>query len=750
MKPVGPILEINAIKGRHHTPYTHWFWHNETQRQRANLKIELTGDKNLSDITPENFSNIPSFEGIDPNFFAAISGQNELDFTDLLKSRFFDRPEGVVSPVDIDALEGKTPVPVIVGSKKPVPDHQTSMPAEPDPRLIEMAKNIPDDAVITGIIDSGISLGHARFRNGTDKSRFLASWQQTAKVSENAAANDLPFGEELYQYDIEALMAQHTHDGYLDENAFNRATKTSEPNRTFGLRDLEGTAAHGTHVLDLAAGFDPITTSDLTKRPIIAVNLPDRYSHGSAGHFLEFFAILAIKRIVTLADTLWDLKYPNGDAPDGRQGFPIVINMSFGMQAGPKDSTMIFERTCDALMQQRKRDDKSRVEIVLPVGNDNLERCYCRSLMGESATKVMPIDWVVAPQDQTGNFVEVWSTALKVDSPEDAAGRKRLHLSVQAPAEADGAAEYFQLDSGTFAQLSDAVWVYAQDYFTRAKPKGEKEKGLYWTQRLVICTAPTFSHDQTPTAPAGRWKLAVQYLGEPVEISMNIQSDQNLTAQSRSGVRSYFEQPEYARFTNQSDKDGNVRNKKYSAPTGGWADTFGYPHHANFDKWGEHKTMQRRGTLNALASIGSICAIGGYRTSDGAPAPYSSSTHNLGRGTINPPIFGRQKSTAVFPTDNGGMRPGVLAAGSRSGAVVAWQGTSMAAGQATRMLVDALLAGAVKGDGTDWLAQQAEGQEKLRAKDGGPAWANMKPGWAHKLGFGRIEDNGHSRSKVVR
>lgn len=81
------------------------------------------------------------------------------------------------------------------------------------------------DAVILGIVDMGIPLGHHRFRlKGGRKTRILASWQQASAAKGQAY---LPFGQELCAGEIDALIDRHTHGSHLDEDAFPTATPPS-------------------------------------------------------------------------------------------------------------------------------------------------------------------------------------------------------------------------------------------------------------------------------------------------------------------------------------------------------------------------------------------------------------------------------------------------------------------------------------------------------------------------------------------
>ena len=242
------------------------------------------------------------------------------------------------------------------------------------------AEKLPRDTVIIGVVDTGIPLSHRRFRARDGRTRFLASWQQTAAWG-TKKQKYLPFGRELYQPEIDGLIAVCGAglDGPIDEDAFNIAADLIEPNELFGLRDLEHSVSHGAHVLDLAAGVDPALAENkndpLLDCRIIAVNLPPMYIHGSAGNFLSIFAELAVERILRVADTIWDVQYGEPG------GFPLVINFSFGKHAGPKNGNTVWEQAIQEMIAERQQ--RAPTMIVLPAGNQNLARGNARKMLGK-------------------------------------------------------------------------------------------------------------------------------------------------------------------------------------------------------------------------------------------------------------------------------------------------------------------------------------------------------------------------------
>ncbi|MEO0945021.1 MAG: S8 family serine peptidase, partial [Pseudomonadota bacterium] len=235
-----------------------------------------------------------------------------------------------------------------------------------DDPLIKLTWMPDDDCTVVGVIDSGIALAHERFRRIDGGTRFLSAWLQGGDWREDGA---VPFGRELFRTEIDQLMFRAQVAGTIDESEFDRMAGSSQFPEALGDRRPESSATHGTFVADLAAGYDlRDSTQDEHRRrlPIIAVGLPPNTSMGSSGNFLEFFAMHAIEYIIDRADRIWDAcGLPKGGA------FPIVINLSYGLQAGPKDGHMLIEQVIRAVNAESEKSGRP-IRVILPAGNDLL------------------------------------------------------------------------------------------------------------------------------------------------------------------------------------------------------------------------------------------------------------------------------------------------------------------------------------------------------------------------------------------
>lgn len=515
--------------------------------------------------------------------------------------------------------------------------------------------NIPQldrDTVIVGIVDTGIPLCHRRFQIAAGNTRILASWQQTTTWS---AQGYLPFGRELYGPEIDTLVAAHTRAGYVDEEAFNRAAGLVEPQLPFGARDLDRQASHGAHVMDLACGFDPDTTEiDPDRLRIISVNLPPQFLHGPGGDFLQYYAAFGFRRIVGLADALWQRDHSD----DQKGAYPISFNFSYGMQAGPKDGSMPLERLIRTIVSERSTPvvingvprTRPPLRIHMPAGNSNLYQCAASFQLSGAAFSELA--WRIQPDDQTSNTVEIWTPPFAKDDLPDAADFT-LALAipndglVPAPPPVAGECAPF----GPYARLC----CFKHD----VDDAGD-------TQRLVflIQVAQTFRPDANGAAlaPAGLWKLAISG-PDQLDLSAYIQSDQSFVLQSPIGRRSYFDDPNYRRYHETGELADSARYCTAEAEPGSGP-------------------VSRIGTNNALGASSAIALVGGFRESDGTPAIYSST----GRAPLPD-----SDVDLLYPSEDRAATFGLLAAGSRSGSTASYRGTSMSTALATREVALAML-----------------------------------------------------------
>ena len=268
---------------------------------------------------------------------------------------------------------------------------------------------IPEKSTLAATIDDGIGFLNERFRKEPDKTRFIEVWAQS-RVKPN---NDLPrvmIGKDIPRGAI---------NGHLDQIENGETTEQSvyrDLNRELHLNtdttSLDHSYSHGTHVLDVFAGADPITKSDIN---LACVQLPPHAVRDTAGKRYEVFALLGVRWIVQKA---LDLAFDIGNGAD-MKFVPLVINVSFGTLAGPKDGTGFFEfhlayeieryriitKWLSGSKQELNDGHPYPIRFTLPYGNDYRSRqVYCQQLDLEKSDT---LDWRIMPDNFGNSFLEL-------------------------------------------------------------------------------------------------------------------------------------------------------------------------------------------------------------------------------------------------------------------------------------------------------------------------------------------------------
>jgi hypothetical protein len=510
--------------------------------------------------------------------------------------------------------------------------------------------------VVIGIIDDGLAFAHDRFRNGI-ASRVEYWWLQDGKYLPGPSG--LLYGRELGKAEIDALLLQCTSAGVVDEDelyeraGLNDFTFDSHKSAAWRL-------SHGTHVMDLACGFDPAEGRD--DRPIVCVQLPARVTADTSGADLRPYAAEAIDYILSCADRIAKAR--------GVRMLPVVINLSYGTVGGPHDGSSPFERFIDRRVAQRKARG-STLDVVIPAGNSHLSRCHAK-IAFSSAARTAALPWRILPDDRTPSYLDIWLPPMSTPVP------SRLQLTVTPP----GGPESAPIEEGSTSLLE---WqdtkgnIFCQvhySFFAAPTARG----------RFRIRVRPTMSlNTKAAIAPAGLWTVRLKNKGlAPGELVQTwIQRDESLYGHPIRGRQSYFDDPSYRRFDNAGRE---IEVDDPSCP------------------------IQRTRLLNSLATGRDTVVVGGYVRAVRVSASYSAAGPvTKSQSTTHPP---RPGPDAMVATDESRAHGGVLAAGARSGSTVAMNGTSVAAPQIARWLAEQRANG-VHTRGCDLVQNRAKSDEQL-------------------------------------
>lgn len=283
--------------------------------------------------------------------------------------------------------------------------------------------------VVIGFVDNGCAFAHRNFivrdpGSRVQRSRVTRLWDQSKQNPAWPAPTGFNYGSELPLDQFDMLTGQRL--GSLQSNA--PELPMEERHGRFGYviqENIDGILtrsnfAHGTHVMDIAAGngetpgMAPAAELMFVQMPPYAIK--ESTEAASANHLLDGIAYIFDRA---------------GDRP-------AVVNISYNSYIGPHDGTGLIEVGLDEFLQRPNR------AIVISAGNGGDQDCHAARTIaaGDSAT----LRWQIKPGDKTANFVEIWyrgDATLSVDlvrdggsGPDEAVppGRKRLVLANGQPA----------------------------------------------------------------------------------------------------------------------------------------------------------------------------------------------------------------------------------------------------------------------------------------------------------------------------
>lgn len=231
---------------------------------------------------------------------------------------------------------------------------------------------VTGQGVVIAILDWGCDFVHPNFLNENGETRLIALWDQRAEFS--------PEVDNRYGYGT-----IHTRE------AINNALQKDDPYAALDYHpaasSIRESGAHGTHVMDIAAGNGRLSGS---------------LSGVAPGSDL-LFVHLASKNISGLADLgdsvrlLEALDFVARTAGDR----PWITNLSLGRMGGEHTGQSLVEQGMDALLTQAPGR-----AIVQSTGN------YFES-MTHASGRLLPdrsriLKWIIDPADLTPNELEIW------------------------------------------------------------------------------------------------------------------------------------------------------------------------------------------------------------------------------------------------------------------------------------------------------------------------------------------------------
>lgn len=526
--------------------------------------------------------------------------------------------------------------------------------------------------VVMGIIDEGIAFANQRFRNGPDDSRVEYAW-----IQDGQARGEVLYGLELTKADIDEALGKCVSGGQVDEDLFYSMTGVVD----FGQTAHKATArraGHGTHVMDLACGYDEgslltskegITKEGRVQRPIVCVKLPTVTVAETSGIGLEYYVLDGVDYILRRAQDIARRLKCNE--------LPVVINFSSGILAGPRDGTQPIERAIDDRIFRRTAI--APTDVVLPSGNSRLSRLHARISLSPKGEKgcMQGLQFRVLPDDRTCSYLEIWLPTLPRPSSKD-----WLEITLEPP----GGERSLALGAGAgkramqWAPQGDVLCKVYYEFIAPPTNRG----------RYVIALLPTALLDcEHQLAPFGTWTIAFKNLmNRRIDVEASIQWDDRPLGYPQNGRQSYFVDDCYQRFEEISGEEEETDNKS---------------------------AIKRDGSMNAIATGSRTIVAGGYVRKENRVVKYSAGGPVSLTGNAAKKVAGLERSgpDGLARSDESYVHQGMLAAGTRSGSVVVMNGTSVAAPQIARQIAKERESGNVA-PGREIareLAEEIEGQK---------------------------------------
>ncbi len=514
-----------------------------------------------------------------------------------------------------------------------------------------------ESPVFTAVIDDQIGFANARFRQDETTTRIARLWVQGMPFQETfTQAPKQVIGREFLDEEINGLLGSLEFEDDIYRSIYAHGVPDMPPDPILAAQRVRQTnlidpthirpyafqAGHGTHVLDLAAGY-PMENAR-QDRPILAVQIPTLATAETWGARLDLFVLLGVIRVLHWADTI-------AEGPDGKpKPMPVVLNISYGISAGPKDGTGFLEAEIRRLVKLRNATVKT--VVVLPSGNGY--RAHTHASLTVTKATPQSVQQRVQPEDRSVTFTEIWCDAgqgvtLTIMPPVGPA-------SMPIPIDTDGTYNWSR-DDITIGRI------YVQ-------PHGDTRR------QVVFALCPTINYpDPAHCASAGAYTLTLgKTTPGDVTVMVDVQRDDTPSSFPQFGRQAYLDDA----FVGVLDPEtGN----------------FAAPHATRSNvKW--------EGTLSAHASAidDNVIVVGGaYDRHAFSPAAlYSASAAMLPRKT----------PTLSAISEESRAHPGSVASGLFSGSVCTFSGTSMAAPRVARAIVDRM----VKGEPYDTAALLTGGQ----------------------------------------
>ncbi len=308
------------------------------------------------------------------------------------------------------------------------------------------AKRKTGKGAIVGIVDIGCDFAHRNFMTSTGKTRLHTIWDQWG--SGGGVAGGVTYGSVYNSAQI------------------NSAITKTDPYTALGYGPEPVGAAHGTHVMDIAAGNGRgsgvrgvAPDAGLIFVEVANSDIPWEGPETVGKNFGDSVQLLEAMKFVF----------------DEAGSAPCAINVSLGTNGGPHDGSSLVEQGIDRLITQ----EKNRA-VVIAASNSFADGIHAAGTVPKTGTLDLP--WIVAAGDWTDNELELWY-----------AGSSRLSVEILQP-NGTSVGMVPPGESGTVTK-SGKVILFAANRLNDPN-NGDNMIGVYLH----------------PNASSGKWKLRLKSL----------------------------------------------------------------------------------------------------------------------------------------------------------------------------------------------------------------------------------------------
>ena len=358
-------------------------------------------------------------------------------------------------------------------------------------------------SVALGLIDDSVPLLNARFWDGAGASRIVGfnaqSWGAPPTI--------------LGSTEIGNWLARLQDEG---EDVLYRelATLFFPPLTRHSLRNR---GSHGAHMLDLAGGTDQSPGDPIRDVPLRVVQLPPVVYDDTSGAKMPLQVMQALQ---------WLISETEGTAQT------LVVNISLGVLAGPKDGCSLFEQLVANEIDNAAARSLELI-VVFPYGNDYAKQQVARSGLAPEEEREFTLR--VQPDDLTPSYAELRASKLGPN-----ADLGTLEIGLRSPTGDELVPQ--TLAPGSFQILLDAAgaeiaWVA---HFPEI-PIFPKPIPPY----IVIALFPTKALSATqPTSPSGAWSIHARNTGTAeMDVILQVQSDDSPYPRRTGARQSYLDAP---------------------------------------------------------------------------------------------------------------------------------------------------------------------------------------------------------------